>query len=176
MPRNNFFPGLFLSQDFLDHKNMDTITVYSRTGNSVSSWTFKAGINTWGKTRYVTVNDHMPPGKLFFVDWDGERFLKWAEKIGRSCKKVIQQVLDKAVIEQQAYRSCFGILGLKDKYSGKRLENACSYLLEAGSSPTYSQIKRILERDEDLVSKDEENHHTAKPKGFSRGADYFGQD
>lgn len=131
---------------------------------------------SWGKTRYVTVNDHMPPGKLFFVDWDGERFLKWAEKIGRSCKKVIQQVLDKAVIEQQAYRSCFGILGLKDKYSGKRLENACSYLLEAGSSPTYSQIKRILERDEDLVSKDEENHHTAKPKGFSRGADYFGQD
>lgn len=56
------------------------------------------------------------------------------------------------------------------------LKASNQYLLEAGSSPTYSQIKRILERDEDLVSKDEENFQTAKPKGFSRGADYFGQD
>jgi len=131
---------------------------------------------SWGNNRYVTVNDHMPPGKLFFVDWDAERFLNWAGKIGRSCKKVIQGVLDKATIEQQAYRSCFGILGLKDKYSSKRLESACAYLLEAGASPAYSQIKRILEREEDLKSKDEESNQTTKPKGFSRGAEYFGKD
>jgi hypothetical protein len=117
----------------------------------------------------------MPPGKLFFVDWDQERFLSWAEKIGRSCKKVIQGVLDKAVIEQQAYRSCFGILGLKDKYSSTRLEAACAYLLEVGSSPTYSQIKRILEREEDLVARENESNQITKPKGFSRGADYFGK-
>ena len=130
---------------------------------------------SWGNNRYITVNDHMPPGKLFFVDWDQERFLSWAEKIGRSCKKVIQGVLDKAVIEQQAYRSCFGILGLKDKYSSKRLEAACAYLLEVGSSPTYSQIKRILEREEDLVARENESNQITKPKGFSRGADYFGK-
>jgi hypothetical protein len=26
-------------------------------------------------TSHLTVTDHMPPGKLFFVDWDGERFI-----------------------------------------------------------------------------------------------------
>lgn len=49
MQQNNLVPGLFLSQDFLNNKNMDTITVYSRTGNSVSSRTFKAGINNNNK-------------------------------------------------------------------------------------------------------------------------------
>lgn len=114
----------------------------------------------------------MPPGKLFFVDWDAERFIRWAKQIGPSCQKVIQRVQDQAIVEQQAYRSCFGILGLKDKYSAKRLETACSLLSQNNVSPSYSRVKRALERGEDLL-KNEEPERKQAAKGFRRGADYY---
>jgi hypothetical protein len=44
--QNNLFPGLFLSQDFLDiYKNTDKITVYSRTGKSFSNVTGIVGVD-----------------------------------------------------------------------------------------------------------------------------------
>lgn len=126
----------------------------------------------WGSKEYATVQDHMPPGKLFFADWDAERFLKWAKQVGPACQKVVRGVLDRAVVEQQAYRSCFGILSLKDKYSPKRLETACSLFTRKGIFPSYSQVKRVLERGEDL---EPEENQEEKPhlRGFRRGADYY---
>ena len=85
---------------------------------------------------------------------------------------MIQRVLDQAIVEQQAYRSCFGILGLKDKYSAKRLEAACSLFTQNNVSPSYSHIKRALERGEDL-QKNEEPEKRQEAKGFRRGADYY---
>lgn len=126
----------------------------------------------WGSKQYSTIQDHMPPGKMFFVDWDADRFISWSKQIGPSCQKVIQRVLDQAIVEQQAYRSCFGILGLKDKYSAKRLEAACSLFTQNNVSPSYSHIKRALERGEDL-QKNEEPEKRQEAKGFRRGADYY---
>ncbi len=126
-----------------------------------------------GRQQYVTVPDHMPPGKLFFVDWDADRFLAWAGKIGPACKKVVSGILDQAVVEQHAYRACFGVLGLKDKYSEQRLEGACRLLLERGLSPRYSQVKRILEKKEDLTTSKQDDKKDAAPKGFQRGAHYY---
>lgn len=127
----------------------------------------------WGKNQYSTVQDHMPPGKLFFANWDADRFLKWAVQIGPSCRKVIQLILDRAVIEQQAYRACFGILGLKDKFSSARVEQACSYLLRQTLAPTYSQVKQILDKGEDLASPQTENSEDSPPQGFRRGPGYY---
>ena len=127
----------------------------------------------WGKDQYSTVPEHMPPGKLFFVEWDGDRFVNWAKSIGVACAKVIAAVLERSVIEQQAYRSCFGILALKDKYTAKRLEAACAFLLKSQvKAPSYSQIKRILERGDDLkVTSDEEE--ATEARGFQRGSSYY---
>lgn len=126
-----------------------------------------------GRQQYVTVADHMPPGKLFFVDWDAKRFVAWAGKIGPACKKVIQGILAQSVIEQHAYRSCFGVLGLKDKYSEQRLEQACRTLLDRKLSLRYSQVKRILEKGEDLAAPKPIDEPTAAPQGFRRGAHYY---
>lgn len=126
----------------------------------------------WGQKRYATVPDHMPPGKMFFVDWDAARFINWARQIGPACKKVVKSTLDRAVVEQHAYRSCFGILSLKDKYSAKRLEAACSIYARSNVTPSYSRLKSTLERGEDLRK---ENHQEEKQnkKGFRRGAEYY---
>lgn len=64
------------------------------------------------KQIYSTVKEHMPPAKTFFTDWNGEHFLEWAKKCGPETQAVVQAILDSAAIEQQAYRSCFGLLAL----------------------------------------------------------------
>ena len=95
------------------------------------------------RQRYQTVDDHMPPNKLFFANWDAARFINWGKQIGPSCAQVITQILDRAVIEQHAYRGCFGVLSLRDKYGAKRLEQACALLLSRSLVPGYSQVKRV---------------------------------
>jgi len=131
----------------------------------------------WGKANYSTIREHMPPDKIFFADWNKDRFLRWGESIGPATGKVIELILERAVIEHQAYRSCFGIFSLKDKYGELRLENACSSLLSYTSNPTYRQIKDILEKertetpmvqDDSMPDKEERVHR--------RGAKYFGGD
>lgn len=120
----------------------------------------------------------MPPDKLFFTDWNRDRFLAWAEKAGHHTHLVIKAILDRAVIEQQAYRSCFGVLSLKDKYGAGRLERACGMLLSRTPSPSYQQLKGILEKDLDAAEPKKPQEPTdIKPKrGFQRGAGYFGGD
>lgn len=127
----------------------------------------------YGKARYVTVEDHMSPGKLFFALWRPERFLSWAKEVGSSCREVIRLVLENSVIVEHSYRSCFGILSLKKKYGSRRLEEACTFLLQQTKSPKYSQIKRILEKKADLRGASSKPEPEKKTRGFCRGAEYF---
>ena len=129
----------------------------------------------WGKQQYATVKEHMPPDKRFFIDWDRERFLAWAQKIGVATRTTIQAILDRAVIEQQAYRSCFGLLALKNTYGELRLEQACRELLQKTDSPTYQQVKNILQK-QAQGKKEKEKREKEKTRGFQRGAEYFGGD
>lgn len=128
----------------------------------------------WGKEDYATIQDHMPPDKLFFVDWNRDRFLSWAEMIGTCTRQVIEAILDRAVIEQQAYRSCFGVLNLKDKYGAMRLERACDIIASRTPSPSYRQIKSVLEKDLDIPEPPKQVAKRSPKRGFQRGADYFG--
>lgn len=132
----------------------------------------------WGKDNYATINEHMPPDKLFFADWNRDRFLSWAEKIGHSTHQVIEAILDRAVIEQQGYRSCFGVLSLKEKYGIQRLERSCDVILSRTPSPTYQQLKNILEKDMDVPDqpKTRQPASGSTKRGFQRGPDYFGGD
>lgn len=130
----------------------------------------------WGKANYATIREHMPPDKLFFTDWNRDRFLSWSEKTGRATRQVVETILDRAVIEQQAYRSCFGVLSLREKYGSQRLERASSLILSRTSSPTYQQLKSILEKKMDVPNqlKPSASEQKPSPRGFQRGADYFG--
>lgn len=129
-----------------------------------------------GKSQYSTVQDHMPPHKVFFAEWNTERFLTWSAQMGPSCRHVMQTILDQAVVEQQAYRTCFGLLSLKDKYTAARLERACGRALTQSEAPTYSHVKRILERSEDLQQDDPKHEAKTQPRGYRRGADYYKQE
>jgi transposase len=103
--------------------------------------------------QYSTNPEHMPPNHREYVSWDGSRFLAWACKIGDNTRELVQQVLASRKIEQQAYKACFGLLKLADRYTAFRLENACQKAL-ALKSPSYTTINNILKNGMDKVIKE----------------------
>lgn len=101
--------------------------------------------------QYSTNPEHMPPNHREYVAWDSDRFLAWACKIGDSTRELVQQVLASKKIEQQAYKSCFGLLKLADRYTAARLENACQKALSM-HSPSYTTVNNILKNGMDKLT------------------------
>jgi len=93
---------------------------------------------------YVTNPDHMPDAHRDFVEWNGDRFRKWAKTIGESTYKVIDGVLRSRKIEQQSYRSCHGVLSLAKRHGNKLIEEACTKALSYTPRPSYKTVKAIL--------------------------------
>ena len=61
------------------------------------------------KGQYDTIVEHMPKDHQKYLEWNGDRFHAWAERIGINTYKVIDSILTSRTIEQQAYRSCMGL-------------------------------------------------------------------
>jgi len=66
--------------------------------------------------QYRTIDEHMPPKHRKSSDWNGERFISWAQTMGPNIAEVIRSVLAGCKVEQQGYRTCMGILKMSDKY------------------------------------------------------------
>lgn len=117
----------------------------------------------------------MPPNHQQYVKWNGDRFRKWAEKIGTNTQTVISTILSGYKAEQQGYKACRGLLKLADKYTPERLENACRKALTFTPRPSFKNIQSILSSGQDKV---EENNpvpsESSAKYGFTRGAEYYG--
>ena len=124
--------------------------------------------------QYSTVTEHMPQEHQKYLEWNGDRFRKWADSIGINTSKVVDAILTSGRIEQQSYRSCMGLLKLAEKYSPEKLEQVCAKALSYSGKPSYKSIKNLL-----VVAKDEpdtgsESSQAVKPHGITRGARYYG--
>ena len=127
------------------------------------------------KGQYSTVTEHMPEKHQKYLEWNGDRFRKWAEKIGPNTYKAVDAILTSQRVEQQSYRSCMGLLKLSEKYSDVLLEQACSKSLSYTASPSYKSIKNILAYDGSGQSEKADSESTAKQNthAITRGADYY---
>lgn len=129
------------------------------------------------KGQYSTVTSHMPEDHQKYLEWNGERFRQWAMHIGNNTKSVVDALLTSHRVEQQAYRSCMGLLKLADRYSAERLEAACTKALSYTASPSYKSIKNILaagqDKKADAASQEEEKSPTQNKHALTRGADYY---
>ena len=106
----------------------------------------------------------------------GDRFRKWAERIGNNTCKVVNAILASQRVEQQSYRSCMGLLKLADKYSDQRLEAACRKALSYTASPSYKSIKNILAAGQDKTDTESQAPTAASTQNnhaITRGADYY---
>ncbi len=128
------------------------------------------------KGQYSTILEHMPEDHQKYLEWNGDRFRKWGERIGINTCKVVHAILTSSRVEQQTYKSCMGLLKLADKHSISHLEAACERALSYTASPSYKSIKNILTAGKDKsvteISKDDitrTNNH-----GITRGASYYG--
>ena len=122
--------------------------------------------------QYSTIIDHMPEDHQKYLEWNGDRFRKWAERIGKSTYTVVNAILTSKSVEQQTYRSCMGLLKLAERYSDSSLEEACKKALSYTASPSYKSIKNILVTGS-AVSEPSDPEPTLKAKGITRGADYY---
>ena len=102
------------------------------------------------KNGYTTAKAHMLESHRKYLEWTPERIIQWAERYGQSVKISVKTIIEKKYFPEQAYRSCLGIISLEKKFSSKRLDAACKRALEHHSC-TYHSIKRILERNLDLI-------------------------
>ena len=125
--------------------------------------------------QYSTVEEHMPPNHQQYVQWNGDRFRKWAEKIGTNTQTVISAILGGYKVEQQGYKACIGLLKLADKYTPERLENACKKALTFTPRPSLKNIQAILSSGQDKVDENTPAPSESSAKyGFTRGAEYYG--
>ena len=128
------------------------------------------------KGQYSTVTEHMPADHQAYLEWNGDRFRKWAERIGTNTCKVVNAILAAQRVEQQSYRSCMGLLKLADKYSDQRLEAACRKALSYTASPSYKSIKNILAAGQDNIDTESQAPNAASTQNkhaITRGADYY---
>jgi len=129
------------------------------------------------KGQYSTIVEHMPEDHQKYLEWNGDRFRQWAERIGTNTYKVVDAILTSKRVEQQTYKSCMGLLKLADKYSVGRVESACEKALSYTASPSYKSIKNILSTGQgksvSATSKEETTHKNSY--GITRGAGYYGR-
>lgn len=95
--------------------------------------------------QHSTLEAHVPPQHRDVSGlWSREWFIANAQSFGPATVDVITAVLDRAVVEAQAFVECRNIvkgLGVKHR---SLLEPACEYLLERGGYSSYSGLKRII--------------------------------
>ena len=118
----------------------------------------------------------MPADHQKYLEWNGDRFRKWADSIGINTSKVVDAILTSGRVEQQSYRSCMGLLKLAEKYSPAKLEAVCTKALTFSSRPSYKSIKNLLvSMKDDPEEKMPGNRSTenTKTRGITRGARYY---
>ena len=121
---------------------------------------------------YSTVTEHMPEDHQKYLEWNGERFRKWATRIGTNTYEVVNAILTSGRVEQQSYRGCMGLLKLADKYSEAKLEAACKKALTYTNTPSFKSIKNLLVTMSNSLEIETIQEETTKKSGITRGARY----
>ena len=128
--------------------------------------------------KYNTDTSHMPEKHQKYLEWNGDRFRKWAEKIGPCTLAVIEYFLSSTKVEEQSYKTCNALLHLSDRNGGDRLEAACAKVLSFTIRPSFKAVQSVLKSGMDKLGENvmSEKEDPALQYGFLRGAGYYGGD
>lgn len=86
----------------------------------------------------------MPPDHQKFLERNGSRFRKWADKIGPNTYKAIDAILTSSRVEEQTYKGCMVLLKLAERHSQELLDASYEKVASCTSGPIYLSIKNIL--------------------------------
>jgi transposase len=124
--------------------------------------------------QYSTKEEHMPEDHQKYLEWNSDRFRKWAARIGTNTNEVVNGMLASGRVEQQSYRSCMGLLKLTERYSSAYLEEACKKALLYSKAPSYKIIKNLLVTMKEKPANEHEPEKSSSKYGITRGAKYYG--
>lgn len=135
-------PYSFYGKSVVIHAYAKSIEIYDQNHNRIA-----VHQRHYSGRRYITSVNHMPENHKAiseFNSYDGSYYRRRAESIGPNTYTFVCKLLESYSFEEQAYKSCMGIIRFKDKYSPERLEMACSKAL-ALKSVSYTTLKNILQ-------------------------------
>ena len=162
-------PYQYYKQEVTIRSTSSMIEVYDANNKRIALHTRR-----YTGPRYATIEEHMPQKHRLAAtasQFDGARYRSWASRIGENTFFVIDALLRAADVEEQAYRSCMGILQFSKGYGASRLEAACTRAREL-SSPRYATVRNILKnRQEQGVQG--ELFKPVEPHTNLRGAESF---
>ena len=124
------------------------------------------------RTTYHTIPEHMPPAHRAMTEhWNASYFHRQAEQVGPHTTALIDRWLRQAVIPEQAYRRCQGILGLVPRHSPAIVEQAAGRANETGIQ-SYRAVKAFClaaSQADSPSSASRSNHENV------RGAQYYAE-
>ena len=112
--------------------------------------------------RYTTLPEHMPKAHQKYLEWTPSRLIQWAGTIGPQTQKLLSFILENRPHPEQGYRSCLGVLRLKNRYSSQRLEAACARAL-AFKAYSYKNVESILKNGLDQQPLERSSSQTRLP-------------
>lgn len=133
--------------------------------------------------QYSMVKEHFPEYSNAYSEWNKDRFLRWASKIGPSTAELITSLFDHYPIEQQGYSGAKSILLLSSRYSAQSLEAACRIVNSNHGKPRYKNVRAVIlsgqeaARHETVIKASQGSADTAfstdESKDNVRGAGYY---
>jgi transposase len=95
---------------------------------------------------YTTIHEHMPSNHQYAMNikgWTKSDLLARAADIGTFTAQAVEHILNSSIYPEQNYKSCHGLLMLKNQFGHERIEAACLRALK-GTRVNYTMIKNIL--------------------------------
>jgi transposase len=92
---------------------------------------------------FTTLAEHMPKAHEEQSKYSLSHIKSWAKKTGEHTVAFIEHMLASRPLPEQAYRSCYGLLRLGNRYGNDRLDIACAKALIIRAT-RYQQVELIL--------------------------------
>ena len=128
----------FLHKEISIRATASVVRIYSKQGEFICEWPRAVRKGQWS-----TNPDHLPRNYQGYGQWSASWFINKASLIGPNTVNVIKNILGSRKYEVQTYRMCRGILGFKERYGAKVLEDCCGQAIKNGKM-TYTFVKNTV--------------------------------
>lgn len=122
--------------------------------------------------RYTTLSEHMPAAHRAVLDWNPQRFVRWAARLGPAVSEMVDRIMAGRPHPEQGYRACLGLMRLGSRFGEERLEAACARALSFGLV-SYRGVRNILDAGLDRLKAETASGRAGKPHANLRGPDYY---
>lgn len=129
-------------------------------------------VRSYEKHRHTTKQEHMPDSHRRNTEWPPSRIIAWAKGVGPCTAQVVEEIMRRRKHPEQGYRSCLGILRLRDRYPDDRIERACARAVQYRMFSRRS-IEATLKNNKDRVEDDPPAQKTLPWHKNVRGGSYY---